>query len=85
MEVYTKKTKAIMETPPKNKRELQSFLGKINFLQRFISNLSGRTKVFSQLLNLKKEGEFKWEPGHQEALEEIKRYLINLPIMMPPI
>nr|KYP64672.1 hypothetical protein KK1_019278 [Cajanus cajan] len=59
IEVNRNKTKAIMETkPPSNKKELQSFLGKINFLRRFISNLFGKTKVFSPLLRLKREQEF---------------------------
>ncbi|XP_020234174.1 uncharacterized protein LOC109814215 [Cajanus cajan] len=60
IEVDRNKTKAIMETrPPSNKKELQSLLGKVNFLRRFISNLSGKTKVFSPLLRLKKEEEFR--------------------------
>nr|KYP73958.1 Retrotransposable element Tf2 [Cajanus cajan] len=59
IEVNRNKTKAIMETkPPSNKKELQSLLGKVNFLRRFISNLSSKTKVFSPLLRLKKEQEF---------------------------
>nr|KYP53985.1 hypothetical protein KK1_000150 [Cajanus cajan] len=54
-----------METkPPSNKKELQSLLGKVNFLRRFISNLSGKTKVFSPLLRLKKEQEFRWNEEH---------------------
>nr|KYP73932.1 Retrovirus-related Pol polyprotein from transposon 17.6 [Cajanus cajan] len=43
----------------------KSLMGKINFLRRFISNLSGKTKVFSHLLRLKKEEEFRWEEEHQ--------------------
>src|ERR1044072_1270847 len=40
IEINLNKTKAIMETtPPSTKKELQSLLGKINFLRRFISNL----------------------------------------------
>ena len=47
IEIYQKKTKAIFNTaPPSTKKQLQSLLGKINFLTRFLSNLSGRTKVF---------------------------------------
>nr|KYP56848.1 Retrovirus-related Pol polyprotein from transposon opus [Cajanus cajan] len=59
IEIDKNQTRAIMETkPPSNNKELQSLLGKINFLRRFISNLSGKTKVFSPLLRLKKEEEF---------------------------
>nr|KYP34903.1 Retrotransposable element Tf2 [Cajanus cajan] len=85
IEIDKNKTRAIMETkPPSNKKELQSLLGKINFLRRFISNLSGKTKVFSPLLRLKKEEEFRWDENHQKAFEEIKNYLINPPVMVPP-
>ena len=56
IEVNQSKNKAIMDIkPPSTKKELQSLLGKINFLRRFISNLSGKTKVFSPLLLLKSE------------------------------
>jgi hypothetical protein len=66
--------------PPSINKELQSLLGKINFLRRFISNLNGKTEAFLQLLRLKKEDVFKWEPQHQKAFEEIKAYLMNPPI-----
>ena len=47
IEVDKNKAKAIIEAKPSSsKKELQIFLGKVNYLQRFISNLSGRTKVF---------------------------------------
>nr|KYP45445.1 Transposon Ty3-I Gag-Pol polyprotein [Cajanus cajan] len=85
IEVDKNKTKAIMETrPPPNKKELQSLMGKINFLRRFISNLSGKTKVFSPLLRLKKEEEFRWEEEHQKAFEEIKTYLAHPLVIAPP-
>lgn len=43
IEIKQKKSKAIRETKPHStKKELQSLLGKINFLRRFILNLSGK-------------------------------------------
>ena len=60
-------------------------LGKINFLKRFLSNLSGKTQAFWPLLRLKKEDVFRWEPEHQAAFEEIKSYLVNPPILSPPL
>jgi len=60
IEVNQNKTKAILETePPSTKKELQSLMGKINFLRRFISNLSGKTQAFSPILRLKKEDNFR--------------------------
>jgi len=53
------KAKAILETSsPKNKKQLQSLLGMVNFLRMFISNLSGKTKLFSPLFRLKNEFDF---------------------------
>jgi len=78
IEINHNKTKEIKETKaPTTKKELQSLLGKVNFLKRFISNLSGNTQAFSPLLRLKKDNVFKWEPEHQKAFEEINSYLTN--------
>jgi hypothetical protein len=38
---------------PTNKKELQSLIGKINIIRRFISNLSERIQPFTPLLKLK--------------------------------
>ena len=61
IKVGQKSVKAIDEAvPPTTKTELQYLLGKINFIRRFISNLSGRILPFSPLLRLKNNQEFKW-------------------------
>ncbi|CAL2270385.1 unnamed protein product [Prunus armeniaca] len=79
------KAKSIIEAlRPRNQKELQSLLGKINFLRRFISNYAGKIQPFSSLLRLKQEHTFKWEEQHQQAFEEIKHYLSNPPVMSPP-
>ncbi|KAK2382415.1 hypothetical protein QL285_069951 [Trifolium repens] len=85
IEINQNKTKAILETkPPSTKKQLQSLLGKINFLRRFISNLSGKAQTFSPLLRLKKDDPFKWNEEHQKAFDDIKSYLIKPPVLMPP-
>ena len=53
------------------KVELQSLIGKINFIWRIISNLSGKIQPFSSLLKLKADQEFVWGEEHQKALDEI--------------
>ena len=40
------------------KKDLQKFLGKVNYLRRFISNLSGKIDAFIPILWLKNEAEF---------------------------
>jgi hypothetical protein len=69
---------------PASKTELQSLIDKINFIRRFISNLSGRIKAFSPLLKLKADQEFVWGAEQQLALDEIKKYLTNPPVLVPP-
>ena len=70
--------------PPTNKTELQSLIGKVNFMRRFISNLSGKIRAFSPLLKLKADQEFIWGEEQQLALDEIKSYLTNPPVLIPP-
>ena len=43
---------------PETKVELQSSIGKINFIQRFIVNLSSKIQPFSPLLKLKANQKF---------------------------
>ncbi|XP_057452690.1 uncharacterized protein LOC130744532 [Lotus japonicus] len=86
IEINKNKAKAILDTsPPNSKKKLQSLLGKINFLRRFIANLSEKTKPFSPLLRLKKEETFRWEAEHHKAFDELKEYLSSPPVMIPPI
>ena len=59
-------------------------IGKINFIRRFISNLSGKIKAFSPLLKLKDDQEFVWRAEQQLAQDEIKQYLVNPPVLVPP-
>jgi ribonuclease HI len=58
--------------PPTTKKELQQLIGKINFVRRFISNLSGQID------------EFRWGAEQQRAFEEIKEYLSRPPVLVPP-
>ena len=54
------KAKDIASTnAPENKKELQKFLGQVNYLRRFISNLTSKTKEFSDLVKLKDMEEFR--------------------------
>ena len=54
------KAKVITSTnAPQNKKELQLFLGQVNYLGRFISNLVGKTKEFLDFVKLKEVKEFR--------------------------
>jgi hypothetical protein len=63
---------------------LQKFLGKVNYLRRFIANLSGKIIPFTPILKLKDESEFTWGAEQQEAFEKIKEYLSKPPVLRAP-
>jgi hypothetical protein len=85
IEVGKKSMKAIDEViPPTNLKELQSLLGKINFVRRFISNLSQKVLPFSPLSRLKKDQKFVWGDEQQKAFDEIKGYMKEPPVLVPP-
>jgi hypothetical protein len=44
--------------PPTCKVEVQKFLGKVNYLRRFLSNLAGKIDSFTPILRLKNVAEF---------------------------
>ena len=69
---------------PTSKTKLQSLIGKVNFIKRFISNLSGKIRAFGPLLKVKADQEFIWGKEQQLALDEIKNYLVNPPVLIPP-
>lgn len=81
------KAKAVIEaSPPRNKKELQSLIGKIIFLRRFIANSIGKVKAFSPLLRLKDIEELVWgEEQQQQAFKQIKEALINPKVLVPPM
>ena len=85
IEVGQKSMKAIDEAvPPTNKTQLQSLVDKINFIRRFISNLSERMLSFSPLLKLKANQEFRWDDIQQKAFDEIKEYMKSPPVLISP-
>ena len=64
IEIDPKRIEAIKKVEaPACKKDLQKFLGKLNFLRRFISNLSEKIDVFTPILRLKDEAEFTWGTG----------------------
>jgi hypothetical protein len=60
IEIGLKSQKAMRTmVPPTTKRELQQLIGKINFVRRFISNLSRRIEPFMELMKIKASEEFR--------------------------
>ncbi|KAI5313715.1 hypothetical protein L3X38_042891 [Prunus dulcis] len=84
IEIDPSKIKAIREMPPpRNLRELRGLQGRLAYIRRFISDLFRRCQPFSRLM--KKDVPFVWDQACQNALESIKQYMLNLPVLMGPI
>jgi hypothetical protein len=82
IEIDPKKIESINKVQlPQRKNGMQKFLGKLNYLRWFISNLSGKISAFAPILQMKNEVEFTWGADQQCAFEDIKRYLSSSPVM----
>ena len=72
----TKKVELIQQWPTlTNPKELQSFLGTVNYLSRVLAFLSDLRAPLQSLL--KKDTEFVWMPVHQRAFDQIKLHVSN--------
>ncbi|GJP62172.1 hypothetical protein CLOP_g19264 [Closterium sp. NIES-67] len=67
---------------PENVKELQQFLGFVNYYNRFVPQYA---KIAALLTNLlKKNTPYTWEPKHQEAVEQLKHALTSAPVLILP-
>eukprot|EP00253_Pinus_taeda_P034247 PITA_34247 len=67
---------------PRSRKEIQSFLGKVNFVRRFIPNF---VEVFKNITKMLKKGvDFKWTAKAKKSFEEIKKALTQAPILISP-
>ena len=66
-----KKVQGITEmTAPKDKQQLQSFLGMVNYMGTFIPNLSHHTEPLWAML--KKDNVFDWEDQQTRSFQQVK-------------
>ena len=78
--VDPKKVKAITEmSPPTNLQELQSYLGLVNYLNRFSGKLADLSAPLRELC--KQDVIYTWGSPQQKAFEAIKKEITNAPIL----
>ena len=74
------KLKAIQELKePKNEKELNFFLGAIQYLSKYIEILSAQTDLMRELL--KKKIKWNWTTEHSEAFNRLKRKITEIPCL----
>lgn len=69
-------------TPAHNKKAMKSFLGKINFVRRFISDFAEIVKQLQEMI--KKDSNFKWKKERNEAFNKIKEAIAEVPNLWSP-
>ncbi|XP_077224177.1 uncharacterized protein LOC143857604 [Tasmannia lanceolata] len=84
IEVDPQKIKAIQEmAPPRTEKEIRGFLGRIQFLSRFVAHLTSTCEPIFKLL--KKNASKEWTEECQEAFNKIKQCLSEPPVLAPVI
>ena len=74
------KVKAITEMPnPESKQDLQRLLGMVNYLAKFIPNMSEVTSNLKVLL--KKDVAWNWSHEHDRSLKNLKQLLTSAPVL----
>ena len=74
------KIQAIVKMPPPcNKKEVQSFIGMINYLTKFSPRLTELSEPVRELI--KEKVPFNWGPEHQESFEALKKELVRVPVL----
>ncbi|KAL0323438.1 UNVERIFIED_CONTAM: Enzymatic polyprotein [Sesamum angustifolium] len=68
----------------KDKKQLQSFLGVVNFVGIFIKDLAKYRKDFRPLLKETESAKWKWEEIHTQRVRELKQVCNNLPKLAIP-
>ncbi|KAK4400013.1 movement protein [Sesamum angolense] len=68
----------------KDKKQLQSFLGVVNFAGIFIKDLAKYRKDFRPLLKETESAKWKWEEIHTQRVRELKQVCNNLPKLAIP-
>jgi hypothetical protein len=61
---------------------MQSFLGKINFVRRFVPSFSEMVRTLQNII--KKDVQYKWGPQESQAFNSIRKSIIEAPSLMRP-
>ncbi|XP_073295887.1 uncharacterized protein [Primulina huaijiensis] len=83
IEVNHEKVKSVLCMPsPRSVKEVQKLTGRIAFLSRFISRSAHRSYPFFQVL--RKAQQFGWDEKCEQAFQDLKIHLAELPVLVKP-
>ena len=69
-------------TIPRSKKDIQSFLGKVNFIRRFIPNFVELVKHVTSML--KKGAKVRWTETTRRSFDSIKKAIMEAPTLISP-
>ena len=82
IEANPDKIQAILDMePPKNIKEVQSLIGRVATLNRFVSKVTDKCLPFFKILRKA----FEWTEECQKAFQDLKVYLTTAPLLSPSI
>ena len=70
-------------TAPRTENQVRGFLGCLNYISIFISHMTATCEPIFKLLN--KDQGCEWMDDFQREFEIIKEYLLEPPILLPPV
>ncbi|WKA13007.1 hypothetical protein VitviT2T_030344 [Vitis vinifera] len=83
IEVDPDKIRAILDMPaPRTEREVRGFLGRLQYISRFIARLTDICEPIFRLL--RKSQPTVWDDQCQRAFERIREYLLSPPVLASP-
>ncbi|RVW26176.1 Transposon Ty3-I Gag-Pol polyprotein [Vitis vinifera] len=83
IEVDPEKIRAILDMPtPRTEKEIRGFLGRLQYISRFIARLTNICEPIFRLL--RKNQPTVWNDDCQHAFERIKECLLSPPVLVPP-
>ena len=81
--IDSERIKAIEQIPmPHNKKGMQSFMGTIKFVRRFVPDFAQTVKPLQQMV--KQNAQFKWIETEKNAFSKIKTAVAHAPSLKSP-
>ena len=84
IEIDPDKVRAIQDLPPpRTQKEVRSFMGRLNYIALFISQMMAKCDPIFKMPQKHNSG--KWDEKGQVAFDKVKEYLSNPSVLVPPV